>query len=87
MFTSAKIDWKFFLLTQYFSHDMPVHSREAAGQEQGTTCERIVKLAGIQAVGAAAKIPFTKRNFQRTLSEGMYIKYIPELSAAAVQAE
>ena len=48
---------------QHFAHRIPVHSREADWQEQGTTCERIEKLVGIQAAGVAVKIPFTGRDF------------------------
>ena len=51
------------------------------------TCEQIVGLLCIQAAKAAAKIPFTGRDFQQALSEEMYIRYISELPAAAVLAE
>ncbi|MDO5415998.1 MAG: hypothetical protein Q4F29_02260 [Lachnospiraceae bacterium] len=70
-----------------FCMKMPVHSREADGPKQGTTCERIEKLVCVQTAGETVKIPFPKRNFQRILFEKMCIKHIFELSAAVSQAE
>ncbi|MDO5416906.1 MAG: hypothetical protein Q4F29_06890, partial [Lachnospiraceae bacterium] len=48
---------------RHYAHEKPVHSREADGQNQGATCERIEKLVCVQAAGEAAKIPFTERDF------------------------
>ena len=48
--------------------------------------ERVSQLVSGSPAGTDVKFPFSRREFQQDLSEGLYIKYRPEFPAASVQA-